>query len=347
MLPPEAAPCLDDPSAATPLETVVAPGHATLTSDPTLLRAHDLVRRGRIREALAQLDDAAQSATAAADRERAVLVALSMECRLARGDVGDALALSTDLTPLLDLPGVTGAVAHFARGELASALGEPELAAGHLMRVGELLAAEGPEALLLPWRAVAALATIRLGQRRGAVALGREQLRLAQGAPYESAQALRALAAADATGDRIATLRRAREVLADTEARRLAAQIDTDLASLLMLQSSAAASAEALRLLRSAEVYAGAQDLWPLRTRVRRFLVLMGETPSRVREEALALLTKAERRVALLAATGLTNRQIAERLTVTVKAVEWHLSHVYRKLELRSRAGLTLLVEPD
>jgi DNA-binding CsgD family transcriptional regulator len=36
----------------------------------------------------------------------------------------------------------------------------------------------------------------------------------------------------------------------------------------------------------------------------------------------------------------MTNRQIADRLEVTVKAVEWHLSHVYRKLGIRSRAGL-------
>ena len=64
----------------------------------------------------------------------------------------------------------------------------------------------------------------------------------------------------------------------------------------------------------------------------------MGEDPQPVLGETLASLTAAEQRVARLAATGLTNREIADQLVVTVKAVEWHLSHVYRKLGIHSRA---------
>ena len=36
----------------------------------------------------------------------------------------------------------------------------------------------------------------------------------------------------------------------------------------------------------------------------------------------------------------MTNREIAQQLAVTVKGVERHLSHVYRKLGIRSRSGL-------
>ena len=57
--------------------------------------------------------------------------------------------------------------------------------------------------------------------------------------------------------------------------------------------------------------------------------------------EAMAALTVSERRVARMAADGLTNRQIANELVVTVKAVEWHLSHVYRKLGISSRTNLS------
>jgi DNA-binding CsgD family transcriptional regulator len=51
-------------------------------------------------------------------------------------------------------------------------------------------------------------------------------------------------------------------------------------------------------------------------------------------------LTASEDRVAALAAEGLTNREIAQRQFVTVKAVQWHLRNVYRKLEVGSRREL-------
>jgi DNA-binding CsgD family transcriptional regulator len=51
-------------------------------------------------------------------------------------------------------------------------------------------------------------------------------------------------------------------------------------------------------------------------------------------------LTASEERVARLAATGLTNKQIAASLQVSPKTVDSHLGRVYRKLDIRSRAEL-------
>jgi DNA-binding CsgD family transcriptional regulator len=51
-------------------------------------------------------------------------------------------------------------------------------------------------------------------------------------------------------------------------------------------------------------------------------------------------LTPRERRVAELAADGLTNRAIAAQLFVTLHTVEMHLSNAYRKLEVTGRAEL-------
>jgi DNA-binding NarL/FixJ family response regulator len=45
-------------------------------------------------------------------------------------------------------------------------------------------------------------------------------------------------------------------------------------------------------------------------------------------------------RVAELAATGLTNREVAQATFMSAKTVEAHLASIYRKLGIRSRAQL-------
>src|SRR5262249_40732718 len=77
-----------------------------------------------------------------------------------------------------------------------------------------------------------------------------------------------------------------------------------------------------------------------LATEARDLLVAAGGRVHRPVGSALDLLTGAERRVAALAGDGLTNRQVAESLFVTVRTVELHLSTVYRKLGIAGRAEL-------
>jgi DNA-binding NarL/FixJ family response regulator len=56
---------------------------------------------------------------------------------------------------------------------------------------------------------------------------------------------------------------------------------------------------------------------------------------------ALSALTGQELQVALAVADGLRNREAAERLFMSPKTVEHHLSRIYAKLGLRSRTELT------
>ena len=58
-------------------------------------------------------------------------------------------------------------------------------------------------------------------------------------------------------------------------------------------------------------------------------------------------LTAAEQRIAALAEAGLSNKQIAAELFIAAKTVEMNLSRVYRKLGVRSRAGLSTALRSD
>ncbi|MGH2892169.1 MAG: helix-turn-helix domain-containing protein, partial [Solirubrobacteraceae bacterium] len=58
-------------------------------------------------------------------------------------------------------------------------------------------------------------------------------------------------------------------------------------------------------------------------------------------------LTATERRIAELAASGLSNQEVAERAFLTVKGVEANLTRAYRKLGIRSRGGLAGALRRD
>jgi DNA-binding CsgD family transcriptional regulator len=51
-------------------------------------------------------------------------------------------------------------------------------------------------------------------------------------------------------------------------------------------------------------------------------------------------LTASEMAVARLVCTGRSNREVAAELYVSVKAVEYHLGHVFDKVGIRSRKAL-------
>jgi DNA-binding CsgD family transcriptional regulator len=312
--------------------------------DPHELLARGLLnaRAGSIGAGLDYLGAAAAAADAFEDVDRSGMLATSLDCRLARGELTEAARLGELLVPLRDRPGLTGATARYGLGELCAAASEIDAAEAHFARIPKLLARVDDDPDRLPWRTAAALAAVRLGRRVEGTALAREHLTIAgaSGAAYPIALGLRTLAIVDAHTDRASLLRQAIDVLDGVPAARLVAQVETDLAGLLLLGNVEADVAEALDLLRAAELYAGNEGLWPLLGRVRRLLVRLGQPARPGLGETLASLTAAEQRVARLAAKRLTNREIAEQLVVTVKAVEWHLSHVYRKLGIASRGEL-------
>jgi DNA-binding CsgD family transcriptional regulator len=97
---------------------------------------------------------------------------------------------------------------------------------------------------------------------------------------------------------------------------------------------------ESREVLRAALDLANACDARLLATSIREELAASG---ARLRREVVSgvdALTPSERRVAGLAAGGMTNSEIAQSLFVTIKTVEFHLANTYRKLDIDGRASL-------
>ena len=69
----------------------------------------------------------------------------------------------------------------------------------------------------------------------------------------------------------------------------------------------------------------------------RRIAERVASRTSALPAEALAPLTKAERKVLRLIARGYRNRQIADALSVSPDTVKNHITHLYAKLGVRSR----------
>jgi non-specific serine/threonine protein kinase len=60
---------------------------------------------------------------------------------------------------------------------------------------------------------------------------------------------------------------------------------------------------------------------------------------------SVTTLTRREREIALLVASGLSNRDIATRLFISKRTVDAHVEHIFAKLEISSRVKLTMWLQ--
>jgi DNA-binding CsgD family transcriptional regulator len=74
--------------------------------------------------------------------------------------------------------------------------------------------------------------------------------------------------------------------------------------------------------------------------RAARELLATGATPRKRTDEARAQLTAQEAQIAALARDGHTNPEIGAQLFLSPRTVEWHLRHVFTKLDISSRRQL-------
>jgi DNA-binding CsgD family transcriptional regulator len=233
-----------------------------------------------------------------------------------------------------------------ARGMLRLARANHRGALSDAMELGRALSAFGhdnPAASNPSWRSLAALAQHGLGDEPAARELVEEDLGLARawGAPRTLGRALRisGLLAGGAYGTK--QLREAVALLEASPARLEYAYALTDLGATLRRDNHRADARDVLRPALELAQRLGA-DL--LATRAREELVAAGARPRRRSLSGVESLTPSERRTATMAAEGLSNREIAQELFVTLRTVEMHLSNVFRKLDVSSRTQLPALV---
>ncbi|GAB2883442.1 helix-turn-helix transcriptional regulator [Streptomyces mayteni] len=195
---------------------------------------------------------------------------------------------------------------------------------------------------LVPWRLGAARTHLAMGNPDSARALVKEQLADASTlGPRTRAMYLRVLAAASAPDQRVDPLRESVGLLESSGDQCELSGSLRDLSQALEARGefpqARAVGVRAARLDRGrgegpAAVEPPAADAFGLIGPANRHI------PS-VRWK-VGELSEAEHRVAVLAALGLTNREISAKLYITVSTVEQHLTRVYRKLNVNRRTDL-------
>jgi DNA-binding CsgD family transcriptional regulator len=192
---------------------------------------------------------------------------------------------------------------------------------------------------VLPWRSAAALAHVALGERDAARALSDEELELARAAESSRAtgEALRVAGLVHGGRRGLRLLGEAVETLADSPARLEHARALVDQGAALRRAGQRVRAREPLRAGLDLASRCGAGALVE---QARTELRAAGARPRRLVLTGVDSLTASELRVAEMAAEGLSNRDIAQGLFVTLKTVELHLRNVYRKLDIDSRGQL-------
>lgn len=267
------------------------------------------------------------------------VIARLVRVQVARGDRTEAAQLLS--RPLADCLPDTVHWLHYlrARGQYYLATRQYDAALRDFHEVGGVAQRWGMDLpSLLPWRTDKAEVLLRLGDREEGLRLAAEQLALTRnGAPRIRGISLRLQGLASEPGARIALLKRAVVELNRADDTLELSRTLFDLADAYRQARQARQAATALRRARQLAESCGSQ---PPQDRI-------GATGAeRAVERPVAQgpewehLSESERRVATLAAGGFTNREISERLHITMSTVEQHLTRVYRKLKINGREEL-------
>lgn len=229
-----------------------------------------------------------------------------------------------------------------ARSMARAARGDHRGALEDALELGRALTAFGhtnPAVSYPAWRSLAALEHHALGEADAAGGLARAEVELARrwGAPRTLGRSLRILGLTQGGKSGIGHIEEAAQILRVAPARLEYAYALADLGAALRRANRRAQARDPLR-----EALELAQRLGGrvLADRAHEELLATGARPRRLVLSGVDSLTPSERRIAAMAAEGLSNRDIAQTLFVTLRTVEMHLSNAFRKLDVSSRTQL-------
>lgn len=199
---------------------------------------------------------------------------------------------------------------------------------------------------ILPWRSLAALAHRALGSPGRAARLAHQELEQAEawGAPRTLGISLRTVAVTVRGREGLKRLETSVGLLEEAGATLEQARSLVEYGTLRFEAGHARLGRETARRGLELARQCGAVGLADLaRERLRAF----GARPRRTHTAGASALTDRERRVAVLAARGLTNREIADTLFITQRTVENHLTSGFRKLGITGRRELAPLLDDE
>ena len=292
-----------------------------------------LARTGRLERARKLGVRLLESADSAWPASRVLAASALATVALQSQDIGLAEALLNAPSPLAGRH--SRMTRRMLRGMLAACSAESAEALEEFLEVGRELSAAGwIDTGGPPWRTWAAMLRERLGEHDRAVELAEAELRAARawGGPNRIGCALRLLGMLTPGEERLRLLREAVSVHRRSADRLELARSAVMLGRVLRAEGLPGAA----QLLATAEQLARNCDAsWPEGGEGE----LLGPVP-RLLRSGRDRLSPAEDAVVDLAQRGLSNAQIAEELSVTRRAVEKHLTSVYRKLGVSGRAAL-------
>lgn len=218
-------------------------------------------------------------------------------------------------------------------------LGDADGAIDLLQRCGRELDAMGVHnPVLVPWWLNAVAVTVQLGRLGDAAEFAERGADAALWWNTPAARGYALLAKGMSTGH-AETLEQSVAELGAAGAQLYEAQALRALGSALMREQHDKTARKHLRAAVDLAVRCGASLA---ADQAHALLTAAGGRMSAVYVSPKDALTSGERRVAALAADGLTNREIAQKLYVAVRTVESHLSNAYRKLGAQTRAELAV-----